>query len=372
MKNQFHVVFVFAIILFIFPHSLLGQTISKEPKDLFVVGDESVTFTSKINDRGYKLYVKLPDGYANDSTKTYPVYYALDAYGNFGSTTFVYNGIRWDGLAPEVIIVGVAYGGEKPDDWVLRVTDLTPTTTVDMPLSGGASQFLNVLSDEIIPMIDSLYRTDKVNRTLAGTSFGGLFTHYVLFTKPTLFNGYIINNPSFWWDNGYSYRLEEKFSESNTSINARVMLVSGQYDQVQNATKMVNQIKKRRYKNLELGFRIVENMAHAGGESEALSQGMRFVYQRPFIMLPKDELLEYTGKYKTDYNTFEIIVRDGELTWINNIFSEDLKLHALNKSEFSLIGQYYDFHFKRDDKGKVSGLFCHLYPGFSITATKIK
>ena len=234
-----------------------------------------------------------------------------------------------------MIIVGITYGGEIPDYDSLRSHDLTPSVVVEKNSSGGAPKFLNVLNTELIPMIDSIYRTDKINRTLAGTSYGGLFAHYVLFTQPSLFNGYIINNPSFLWDNNYSYKLEEKYYQNNKSLNAKVIFFTGEYDYGKtNTTRMNNQMKRHQYKNLDLDFREVKNMGHLGGDTEALSQGMRFIYKRPTILLPEDELKEYCGTYKSQNYIIEIGIRDGELTVIHKTGKEGLKFQAISKSEF--------------------------------------
>ncbi len=287
MNNYYRLFYPFITLLLIFPLLVNAQIISKEPKDLFVAGSESITFKSTINKKEYKLYVNLPENYAKDSTKAYPVFYALDGQWYFPMAISSYGSIKNDGYLPEMIIVGITYGGEKPDYGFLRRTDLTPTAMKEIKSSGGAQKFLSVLSDEIIPTIDSLYRTDKTDRTLAGTSFGGLFAHYVLFSHPTLFSGYLINNATFGWDNDYPFKLEEEFHKNNKSLNARVMIVSGEYDGgLENTNRMVDQLKKHHYENLVLNYHIVEEMGHSGGNPEAISKAMRFIYNRPAIMLP--------------------------------------------------------------------------------------
>jgi uncharacterized protein len=373
MTNHISLFYALTFSLFLFP--LLGgaQVISKEPEDLFIVGSESINFQSEINKSEYKLYVNLPESYDKDSTKTYPVFYALDGYRIFGITTTIYEGLRFDGFAPEMIIVGVTNSGTKANPTLHRTRDLTPTAIERLDTSGGASKFLKVFSDEIIPLIDRLYRSDKTNRTLAGTSHAGLFAHYALFTQPSLFNYYIINNPTFRWDNGYSYKLEEEFYQNNKSLNAKVILISGEFDAMPNVTKMVEQIKRHNYSNLTLGFRMVENMDHLGGEAEAINQGMRFINKRPTIMLPEEELREYCGTYKDGDYIREILIRDGELTLIRESEPRGVKIQAINKSEFAVLGRYFDFHFNRNEKGEVISFFSQgrTNPSRSRTAVKI-
>jgi predicted alpha/beta superfamily hydrolase len=373
MKKQLHPFYLYVFVLLIFPFFISAQIISKEPKDLFIVGTESITFKSEINAKEYKLYVNLPENYTEDSTKTYSVFYALDAHWRFGSATSIYNDLRADGFVPELIIIGITYAGENPNYGLLRGEDLTPTAMAFKKSSGGAQKFLGVLSKEIIPMIDSLYRTDKTDRKLAGTSYGGLFSHYVLFSQPGLFNGYLINNASFWWDNDYSFKLEEEFYKGNKSLNARVLFVGGEYDHgLSNTKRMFNQIKEHHYENLELNFHLDEDVAHSGGNVEAMLKGMRFIYKRPAILLPEDELIEYCGTYQNGDKMLEIVIRDGELTLIQESQPDGVKIQALNKSEFTLLGRYFDFHFNRNEEGKVIGFFSRTSRRRSLTAVKIK
>lgn len=370
IKNHINLFFL----AFLLP--LLGgaQVISKDRKDLFVVGSESVNFQSKITGSEYKLHINLPESYdKNNTTKKYPVFYALDGYRIFGASTLVYNGIWDDGFAPEMIIVGIT-NGTKTSPTLHRTRDLTPTVIERIESSGGASKFLKVLSDEIIPLIDSLYHSDKTNRTLAGTSFAGLFTHYTLFTEPDLFNNYIINNPTLWWDNRYSYKLEEEFYRNNKSLNANVIYLNSEFNDMASATQMVDQIKKHDYDNMIIDFRIVENMGHLGGEAEAINQGMRFAFKRPTIKLPEEELKEYCGTYKDGNYIREIVIKDGELSLKREGELQGEKIKAIRKSEFAVLGRYFDFHFNRNEKGEVIGFYSQqsTNPHRSRTVIKIK
>jgi len=62
----------------------------------------------------------------------------------------------------------------------------------EWPLAGGADNFKKFMQEELVPFIDSNYRTVKNDRTIAGLSFGGLFAAYVLFAEPSLFQRYIL------------------------------------------------------------------------------------------------------------------------------------------------------------------------------------
>lgn len=361
-----------ALVFLLFPLLSRAQVIPKEPEDLFTVGSESIHFQSEINGSEYQLYVNLPESYGKDSTKRYPVFYALDGSRVFGVTTRIYKGIWDDGFAPEMIIIGINYSGTKANPASHRTRDLTPTVIERIASSGGASEFIKVLSDEIIPLVDSLYRSDKTNRTLAGTSFAGLFTHYTLFTQPSLFNKYIIHNPTLWWDNEYPFKLEEEYYQKNKSLNASIIFLNSEFNDMPKAIEMMQQIKKHDYSNMTLGFRMIENMGHLGGEAEAINQGMRFVYKRPTIKLPLEALREYCGTYKDGEYIREIVLIDDELTLVRVGESQGVKIEAINKSEFAILGKYLDFHFTRDEEGNVISFSSQQDPDPSRVRTALK
>ena len=152
-----------------------------------------------------------------------------------------------------------------------------------------------------------------------------------------------------------------------------MIFFTGEYDNGKtNTTRMNDQMKRHQYINLDLDFREVENMGHLGGETEALSQGMRFIYKRPTILLPEDELKEYCGTYQAGDYILEIVIRDGELTLIHKWRPEGVKIRAINTSEFAVSEKYLDFHFKRNEEGKIISFFRQRDHWNSGTAVKIK
>jgi predicted alpha/beta superfamily hydrolase len=114
---------------------------------------------------------------------------------------------------PELIIVGVTWGGVNPNPDSLRARDYTPTNEARLPQSGGADKFLSFMKNELFPFIETNYKADKNNRTLMGCSLGGLFTLYTLFTQPELFTGYAAASPAVGWDREVLYKYEKAFAE---------------------------------------------------------------------------------------------------------------------------------------------------------------
>ncbi len=139
----------------------------------------------------FRLSVYVPLNY--DSTrKPYPVVFALDGDASFDELVTKY----CVEAKVEAIVVGIGYGLSQRQRRSYRIRDLTPDENQDLPESGGGTQFLEILKNDILPFVESRYHTRKGGRILAGHSLGGLFTLWVALTETKLFGGYIAISPS--------------------------------------------------------------------------------------------------------------------------------------------------------------------------------
>ena len=149
-----------------------------------------------------KYYVYVPGSYNSLTAKneTYPVIYLLDGNDHFHSVSGLVQFLgSYSHTMPEMIVVAIP----NTD----RTRDLTPTNTTTMngkeydwlKTSGGNDAFLKFIQTELIPKIESKYRT-KPYRIFIGHSFGGIAVINALYTMPQTFNAYISIDPSLWWD----------------------------------------------------------------------------------------------------------------------------------------------------------------------------
>jgi uncharacterized protein len=154
-----------------------------------------------------QYWVHLPSSYNDRSIQPmkYPVLYILDGNIHFhsltGMTDILSSGVNSTHVIPEMIVVAIL----NTD----RTRDLTPTATKKsfdgqdadwLATSGGGDRFLQFIEKELIPRIESEYRTIPY-RIFVGHSFGGLAVINALISTPKLFNAYVLIDPSVWWDN---------------------------------------------------------------------------------------------------------------------------------------------------------------------------
>ncbi|HUR79884.1 MAG TPA: alpha/beta hydrolase-fold protein [Thermoanaerobaculia bacterium] len=204
-----------------------------------------LTIDSKIMGEKRTAFVSLPASYAT-STHRYPVLYMTDAPQQFDHTVATAAFLANTGRMPEVIVVGVT----NTD----RTRDLTPThiesdtwggRRMSFPTSGGAAKFLSFFESELIPQIESSYRTIPY-RVFAGHSFGGLFALNALFTKPKLFNAVIAVSPTFVWDDGWVLRSAQKFVAGNPDLNASLVVTLGDEGEMKTGFEDLKKLMSRR------------------------------------------------------------------------------------------------------------------------------
>ena len=229
--------------------------------------------------RNYDIYVLLPPDYAQNQ-KQYPVLYVLDGQWDFKLLDSIYGGLLYDGFVPEMIIVGITYSGEDADYNALRAMDYTPVHDPFVAGSGDASKFFAFLKEQLIPFIESEYQADASQRVLMGSSYGGTFTLYALFSEPGFFSGYVAASPAVPYGGRFAFKQEAKYASSHKDLPARLFLSVGGVEQLRNPVEeFMHILSERNYTGLEMETRIIEGERHAGNKPEAYNRGLRFIFQ---------------------------------------------------------------------------------------------
>lgn len=149
-----------------------------------------------------ELNIYLPEGYSEKDTTHYPVIYLLDGGADEDFIHVVglvqFCTFPWVKRLPPSIVVGIAN--------THRERNMTFPTSLKgekerFPTTGGSAKFISFIADELQPYINKQYHTNG-QKTIIGESLAGLLATEVLFTRPSLFDKYIIVSPSLWWDNG--------------------------------------------------------------------------------------------------------------------------------------------------------------------------
>jgi hypothetical protein len=371
--NLFGKIFILISLLFFISIQSFGQAkdiSSVQPHQFEIAGSQVLKINSSITGQEYVLHIQLPQHYS-DTSKTFPVVYLLDSQWDFPLITAIYGDQYYDGFMPSTIIVGITWGGENPNYDARRAFDLTPTDNGQPTQFGNAEKFLSFIKKEAIPFIDSKYRTNKNNRTLAGHSFGGLFTLYALFTETELFNQYIPGSPALSWDKASLLKHIEKFSKINLSHPVKVYTYIGEYEDVPGFEKLAASIRDCRIKGLELETQIVKGSGHAGTKPEGYNRGLQQVFKRPSIKVDQEILERYVGEYEINPQLHVKLEREGSQLVGIAPGSPKMTIYAETEKDFYIMGAYLIIHFQKDDTGKVTGFQTEQYNS-GFFAKKIK
>jgi len=217
----------FTVCAFFWSFGAIAQT-SASVDAPFVFG-ATHTFHSNVLGQDRVLNVYLPEGYA-DSTLNYPVIYVLDGSRNedFPHVAGLAQYMNMYELLPNSIVVGIANAGPS------RRRDFTSPTQNDsdkvwIPTHGGSAAFIDFIEKEVQPMVQGRYRTAG-RRTIIGQSLGGLLAAEILFTRPELFDDYILVSPSLWWNNGALAAGAAAWVKANAAEPKRVYIASAPDD----------------------------------------------------------------------------------------------------------------------------------------------
>lgn len=170
-------------------------------------------FHSQILPDARDILVYLPEAYAAEPERRFPVFYLHDGQNLFdGRTSYVVDQtwrahttadqLTRDGVIEPLILVGVNNTGLR------RMPEYTPTR--DPRFRGGeGDRYGALLVDELKPLIDSTFRTlaGPEYTGLGGSSLGGLISLFLGFQYPETFGQLAVMSPSVWWDSRSILRI---------------------------------------------------------------------------------------------------------------------------------------------------------------------
>jgi uncharacterized protein len=301
MKNSRALNFLLTVLLFISSISLFGQKF--EPKKRLLEADTSIT--SKIMGKDYQLYISFPKGYSTKDTTKYPVLYVLDGMYAFPVFKSVRESMDIDKELDSLIIVGIGSGLDFVSWGINRTYDYTPSldTTFDRQYerdgakqynldynsvkgkiqSGGAEKFLQCITTEIIPYIDTHYKTTN-DRGITGHSFGGLFTAWCFINTKGIFNKFGINSPSLWWNSEDILKQAEVMFTKNKTWEippTKVFISVGQKEEswiVSGMEKFSKLLEAKKYKNISVTTHQFQDETHMSVGSPSLKRTISILY----------------------------------------------------------------------------------------------
>jgi len=221
-----------------------------------------------------KLIIKLPRDY-NNSDKSYPVLYRLDGdLDMFTETLGTINRlVHLDESVPDMIVVMIGNTN--------RNRDMMPTKTSFFTSEPGAENFKEFIENELIPHINSSYRTTNV-KILCGQSLSAIFTIYCFLKSPNSFDSFIACSGGFPGCEEYFISLTTDFLKTEHDNPTNIFLTHGMTDFLDPEGVIKKQLvdfsqRIKSKENIVCKLKIYEDEGHVPFQS--LYHGLRFIYE---------------------------------------------------------------------------------------------
>ena len=228
--------------------------------------------------RGYHIYVMLPDGYDEAADDRYPTIYLLDGGALFPLLSAYYRYLVLGQEIPSAIIVGISYGSDNFDGGNYRSTDYTAKSP-ERDYWGGAGQFQEFLSEELLPFIEGSYLSHSDRRVIFGQSLGGQFVLYTALTEPNLFWGHIASNPAL--HRNLPFFLEAHAVTASVSERSRLFVASGTNDDPRYrgpALEWIEHWSRSENSPWQLKTLNLDGHSHMSAPPASFRQGMRWLF----------------------------------------------------------------------------------------------
>jgi enterochelin esterase-like enzyme len=227
-----------------------GIEIPAHDQDFYALKDvphghvQQILFPSKSTNASRRAFVYTPPGYEKNTAKKYPVLYLQHGWGedetawsNQGHANLIMDNMIAEGKTKPFIIV-MTYGMTNELKWGhMKEFKIAP--------------FQTVLVDELIPYVDTHFRTiaDKGHRAMGGLSMGGMETHTITLNKPDVFSYYALLS-------GGIYTPEELKGKTKPKL---IFISCGSKEKPDGVKNAVTALKGAGYNSVSF---VSENTAH--------------------------------------------------------------------------------------------------------------
>lgn len=268
-----------------------------------LISVDKITFHSNILNEDRTINVHLPDNY-NSSNEKYSVLYVFDSPYNLTPVIGLIDHLESSYQSiPKIIVVGI--------ENTYRNRDLINHKRDDFQFSedGGADNYIEHLKEELIPYVDSIYRTQDF-RILYGHSLSASFGAYFMAKENELIDVCFSVDPAFWSDTTMLTDFIQEVNDSTLNDNYFYFShsIAGDMQMISSNFTLLKELETKHSDKINWDFKYYQ-------EEDHLSIRLRSLY---------DGLENYFADCKIPYNHI----------WYNN--SEALIKHIKEAS-----GKYY-------------------------------
>lgn len=265
------------IFLLVFINNTYGQQI-----DQGGVYESPTILNSHILQEKREIQIYLPAGY-DQSEKKYPVLYIIDAQRYFFNGITFQKNLSWQEIVPEFIVVGIP-------------TDAEHRRTL---FYGESPKFIEFLKKELIPEIDSKFRTLN-ERIYFGWEMAAGLGLEILAEEPNLFQSYLLASPTHISKErlqGINQRLK---NHSNQPTEIYAVLGTVENWAVDSMFSLDSIFKVHRTKNIRWKYSLTETENHYTTPLTTINEGLKSIFSDygPIRFYSLEEFAVYGGIIK--------------------------------------------------------------------------
>lgn len=233
------------------------------------------------------LNVYLPEDY--DKSIKYPVIYLLDGSADEDFIHIAgivqFNTFSWINRMPKSIVIGIANTNRK---FNFTSSSDRGSDRKLVPKNGGSADFIAFIEKELQPYVQKTWSTNS-SSTLIGQSLGGLLATEILFTKPELFDKYIIISPSLWWKDGSLLKGNPAILNQSYAQPTAVYIGVGKEGSIdgsknhimeEDAKRLYSKIQRGKSGNVKVYFDYLPEEDHATVTHQAVFNAFRILYPK--------------------------------------------------------------------------------------------
>lgn len=325
--------------------SCLKLNFAQQQIDYISLG-KTVEFNSKILNEKRDILIYTPAGY-EESDRKYPTLYTTDGAENFFIATAIVNFLSRNRQISQMIVVGI------PN--VNRNRDLSPSVIQGTSNAGGGDNFLDFFEDELIPYLDTTYRTSNY-RILFGHSLGGVFANYTILTRPELFNAYIAASPYLMYDNGYILKEAESKLDNLSNFERQLFITLGDEPAYHESLNKFTSLLEDKTTTLRWDYQIFNDEDHGSIPVISLLKGLKYIYSDFQLSMETatqglDAILDHYSLLKSKYDytvditeaTFNIIgyrlLQNENIDTAIEVFEYNVKLYPESANVYDSLAE---------------------------------
>jgi len=186
-----------ACLIFLVTHLSCAASITVNQSEELLGTEEQLRIHSELLDQELELRVYLPEGYCQSESVAYPMIFFTEADRHMEFLATHLMGQISEASLPECILVGLPFVGM--DDALHPELTHSKVLLMDdeaiLGLFASQAKMLQVIEEELMPVVTSHYRIDGGNRVFFGQGHGAVLPLYAYLTRASCFDGYIFIDP---------------------------------------------------------------------------------------------------------------------------------------------------------------------------------